>query len=46
MRHQTGSYKKAFDKHGERFDEPTLQKWKTALKEACDLSGFDFSNYL
>ena len=46
VRHQKGSYKNAFDKHCKRFDEHRLQKWKTALKETCDLSGFDSSSYL
>ena len=45
VRHQKGSYKKAFDKLGKRFDKRKLQKWRIALKKASDLCGFDSSSY-
>ena len=45
VRHQRGGFKDAFDKLGKRFDKHSLQKWKTALKEACDLSAFVSLDY-
>lgn len=47
VRHQTGPYKVAFAKHERRLkhDVTKLQKWRTALEKAAELSGFDTSNY-
>ncbi|KAL1356253.1 hypothetical protein HN51_008263 [Arachis hypogaea] len=44
VRHQKGSYAVALTKHEERFkdDMKKLQKWRTALHEAANLSGNDF----
>ncbi|XP_027346638.1 TMV resistance protein N-like [Abrus precatorius] len=44
VRHQKGSYGKAFAKLEERFknDKERVQKWKLALQEAANLSGWDF----
>ncbi|XP_020236375.1 TMV resistance protein N isoform X1 [Cajanus cajan] len=44
VRNQEGSYGEALAKLGERFknDEERLRKWKLALKEAANLSGFHF----
>lgn len=45
VRNQTGSFESAFVRHEERFiDKPNkVQKWKDALREATNLSGWDCS---
>lgn len=45
VRNQTGSFASAFARHEERFmDRPNkVQKWKDALREATNLSGWDCS---
>jgi deoxyribodipyrimidine photolyase len=45
VRHQTGTYGNAFTKHKERFKKSLdkVQRWKEALKEAADLSGWHSS---
>ncbi|BAU02585.1 hypothetical protein VIGAN_11213800, partial [Vigna angularis var. angularis] len=42
VRHQKGSYAEALAKHEKRFKEQKekLQKWKMALREVADLSGY------
>ncbi|XP_040996730.1 TMV resistance protein N-like [Juglans microcarpa x Juglans regia] len=41
VRHQINSFKEALAKHEENFkDDAKVQRWKTALKQAADLSGF------
>ncbi|XP_042960535.1 disease resistance protein RPV1-like [Carya illinoinensis] len=41
VRQQKNSFKEALDKHEDKFkDDAKVQKWKTALKQAADLSGF------
>ncbi|KAG6627878.1 hypothetical protein CIPAW_15G160300 [Carya illinoinensis] len=41
VRQQKNSFKEALDKHENKFkDDAKVQKWKTALKQAADLSGF------
>ncbi|KAK7271000.1 hypothetical protein RJT34_26570 [Clitoria ternatea] len=44
VRHQKGSYSTAFAKHEERFegDKDKLQKWRKALYQAANLSGWHF----
>lgn len=46
VRHQTGSFKKAFEKHEKRFRDDTdkVQRWRNALKEVAGLSGLDSTN--
>lgn len=45
VRNQTGSYADAFVKHEERFhgNLERVQKWREALREAANLSGWDCS---
>ncbi|XP_059451016.1 disease resistance protein RPV1-like [Corylus avellana] len=47
VRHQRNCFREAFLKHEERFrdDQMKVQKWKTALKEVANLSGWDLKNY-
>ncbi|XP_058755709.1 disease resistance protein RUN1-like [Vicia villosa] len=47
VRNQTGSYKQAFEKHERdlRHNKEKLQKWKNALTEAANLSGWNSQNY-
>ena len=42
VRKQTGSFKDSFDKHGKESQEE-VQKWREALTEASNLSGWDSS---
>ncbi|XP_021290085.1 TMV resistance protein N-like [Herrania umbratica] len=46
VRNQTGSFAKAFAKHEEHFEADTemIKRWRTALTEAADLSGWDLQN--
>ncbi|MED6197459.1 hypothetical protein PIB30_056670 [Stylosanthes scabra] len=49
VRYQKNSFKEAFDKHQHRFkgDTAKVQSWRSALKEASNLSGFHYpSKYL
>jgi sugar phosphate isomerase/epimerase len=39
VRYQDGSFKDAFAKHEERFEEKMVKRWRAALKEVADLSG-------
>ncbi|XP_059649501.1 disease resistance protein L6-like isoform X3 [Cornus florida] len=41
VRHQTGSYKKAFRQHKKHFDSATVEGWKEALKEVGKLKGWE-----
>ncbi|KAK7251890.1 hypothetical protein RIF29_35487 [Crotalaria pallida] len=45
VRHQKGSYGESLAKHEERFmnDKEKVHKWKLALLEAANLSGFHFN---
>ncbi|XP_057433057.1 disease resistance protein Roq1-like [Lotus japonicus] len=52
VRHQTGSYKEDLDKHQVKFEQnkekftdnmERLKKWKTALSQAANLSGYHFN---
>ncbi|XP_058755708.1 disease resistance protein RPV1-like [Vicia villosa] len=47
VRYQTGNYKQAFEKHERelRHNKDKLQKWKDALTEAANLSGWNSQNY-
>lgn len=44
VRHQMGSYEEALNSLKDRFkdDKEKLQKWRTALRQAADLSGYHF----
>ncbi|XP_006600001.1 disease resistance protein RPV1 [Glycine max] len=46
VRHQRGSYEEALNKHKEKFndDEEKLQKWRIALRQAANLSGYHFKH--
>jgi hypothetical protein len=49
LRHQTGSYGEAIAKHEEKFQNDKenmerVQKWKMALNQASNLSGYNFHN--
>ncbi|XP_031495767.1 disease resistance protein L6-like [Nymphaea colorata] len=44
VRHQSSSYKAAFDRHRLRFDEKTINEWKGALKGVAEISGYDRRN--
>jgi len=46
VRHQRGSYREALDRHDERFqtDKEKVQKWRIALSQAADLSGYHFKH--
>ncbi|KAK2442686.1 disease resistance protein RPV1 [Trifolium repens] len=47
VRNQVGSYGQAFEKHEQnlRQSKDKLQKWRNALTEAANLSGWDSQNY-
>lgn len=47
VRHQKGTYRQAFDRHGVRFkdDMAKVQNWRAALEKAANLSGFHSSNF-
>jgi hypothetical protein len=47
VRNQTESYGQAFEKHEQdlRHNKDKLQKWRNALTEAANLSGWDSQNY-
>ncbi|KAK7251791.1 hypothetical protein RIF29_35313 [Crotalaria pallida] len=45
VRNQRGSYEKAFAEHERRFKNNQLKKWKQALTEAANLSGWDSCIY-
>ena len=46
VRHQNGSYEEALAKHEERFkaEKEKLQKWKMALHQVANLSGYHFKD--
>ncbi|XP_059455225.1 TMV resistance protein N-like [Corylus avellana] len=46
VRYQKGNYKKALAKHAKRLnDDEKVKKWKAALKQVANLSGWDLENY-
>ncbi|CAK8566894.1 unnamed protein product [Lathyrus sativus] len=47
VRNQSGTYQQAFEKHEQdlRHNKDKLQKWKDALTEAANLSGWNSQNY-
>ncbi|CAK8566892.1 unnamed protein product [Lathyrus sativus] len=47
VRNQTGTYRQSFEKHERdlRHNKDKLQKWKDALFEAANLSGWNSQNY-
>ncbi|CAN1264430.1 Disease resistance protein L6 [Linum perenne] len=40
VRHQEGSYKKAFQLHSKKYDAETIKEWKEALKEVGEMKGW------
>ncbi|CAN1333568.1 Disease resistance protein L6 [Linum perenne] len=40
VRHQTGPYLNAFQEHGKKFDQKTIQSWKDALNKVGALKGW------
>jgi len=49
IRHGTGSYGDALATHEERFmkdSEERLERWRTSLNKAANLSGYHFSGYI
>lgn len=48
VRHQSGSFAKAFRKHEENFreDREKVQRWKDALREVAGYSGWDSKDWL
>ncbi|CAN4094674.1 unnamed protein product [Withania somnifera] len=44
VRKQKGSYGEAFSNHEGRFKDDKVQKWRSALEEAANLSGWDLPN--
>ncbi|CAL2276068.1 unnamed protein product [Prunus armeniaca] len=47
VRNQRGSFAEAFTKHEEKFSEDVdkVKRWRDALKEVANLSGWDSKNY-
>ncbi|KAL8111541.1 hypothetical protein AgCh_019305 [Apium graveolens] len=41
VRHQTGAFKVAFQKHQLRYGDDSVRKWRHALGAACNLYGLD-----
>ncbi|KAL2339965.1 hypothetical protein Fmac_007905 [Flemingia macrophylla] len=45
VKHQRGTYQEAFNTHKKRFsDHHKLQKWRIALRQVADLSGYHFKH--
>ena len=46
VRNQNGKFGEAFTKHEEKFkdDKEKVQRWRTALKEASNISGWHYKN--
>ncbi|KAL1319057.1 hypothetical protein AAHE18_15G250500 [Arachis hypogaea] len=44
VRHQRESFGRSMEKHEERHGKETVSKWRIALKEAANLSGWSFKN--
>ncbi|XP_028796185.1 TMV resistance protein N-like, partial [Neltuma alba] len=44
VRHQEGSYADSFARHQQKFKDNLLQIWRSVLKEAANLSGYDHSS--
>ncbi|CAN1264349.1 Disease resistance protein L6 [Linum perenne] len=40
VRHQEGSYKKAFQSHRKKYDAEIIKEWKEALKEVGEMKGW------
>ncbi|CAN1264416.1 Disease resistance protein L6 [Linum perenne] len=40
VRHQEGSYKKAFQLHSKKYDAEKIKEWKEALKEVGEMKGW------
>ncbi|QHO39697.1 TMV resistance protein N [Arachis hypogaea] len=44
VRHQIGTFQKAFKKHKKRHDREKVQRWREALKQVADYSGWTSKN--
>ncbi|XP_025649478.1 disease resistance protein Roq1 isoform X2 [Arachis hypogaea] len=44
VRHQIGTFQKAFKKHKKRHDREKVQRWREALKQVADYSGWTSEN--
>lgn len=44
VRNQKGSFKEAFAQHEKRSDNDNVLRWRMALMEAANLSGFNLKN--
>lgn len=44
VRHQTGAFREAFVNHEKKQSSEKVMRWRNALNEAANLSGFDSSN--
>ncbi|RHN73571.1 putative Heat shock protein 70 family [Medicago truncatula] len=44
VRHQSGAYGDALKKHEKRFSDDKVQKWRDALCQAANVSGWDFQH--
>ncbi|CAI8607921.1 unnamed protein product [Vicia faba] len=45
VRHQNGSYRDAFAQHIKRYDPHKVLSWRSSLKQAANISGFDSSYF-
>ena len=44
VRRQMGTFEQAFIKHERHFSKERVEKWRYALREVCNLSGFHLNN--
>ncbi|KAI9116840.1 hypothetical protein K1719_012206 [Acacia pycnantha] len=45
VRHQTGSFAKAFEEHEQKLAHGEVQRWRAALREVANLSGWSSQNW-
>ncbi|KAI9071927.1 hypothetical protein K1719_046113 [Acacia pycnantha] len=45
VRHQTGSFAKAFEKHEEKFAQDKVHRWRDALREVANLGDWSSENW-
>nr|CCW28742.1 TIR NB-ARC LRR protein [Arachis duranensis] len=46
VRHQIGTFQEAFKKHEQRHDREKVQRWREALKQVADYSGWTSKNQM
>ncbi|XP_059665019.1 disease resistance protein L6-like isoform X2 [Cornus florida] len=44
VRHQMGSYEKAFQEHEKKYDSATVEGWKKASREVAELKGWEVAD--